>query len=50
MLPDFKGATNRDYLKNAVRILPHDNNTGGFFIALLRKKTSHVSSNRKKNH
>ena len=27
------------YLERSVRILPHHNNTGGFYVALLHKKT-----------
>jgi hypothetical protein len=36
-LTSWKRATLRDDMANAVRIYPHQNNTGGFFFALLEK-------------
>eukprot|EP00977_Amphora_coffeiformis_P016342 scaffold5017_cov171-Amphora_coffeaeformis.AAC.31 len=32
------------HLERCLRVLPHDNDTGGFFVALLRKKNDPVSS------
>lgn len=34
---EWSGATYRDDLKNAVRIWPHHNDTGGFFVARIRR-------------
>ena len=36
-LAAWEGQTYRDDVRNAWRIWPHHNNSGGFFIALLRK-------------
>lgn len=34
----WKGAQYRDELRNAVRLWPHHNDTGGFFVAILQKR------------
>lgn len=36
----WKGTRYRDELQNAVRLWPHHNDTGGFFVALLKKRAS----------
>lgn len=40
MLPPTTEEAARMHLERAMRIFPHDQNTGGFFIALLRKTSS----------
>ena len=37
----------QDQLKRCIRCLPHDNNTGGFFVALLHKKGPIPNANKK---
>ena len=34
---DFKALAEEEHIDRCVRVLPHDQNTGGFFVAILRK-------------
>ncbi|ODN41695.1 RsmB/NOP family class I SAM-dependent RNA methyltransferase [Piscirickettsia litoralis] len=39
----WQGQEYHSQMSNAIRIWPHHNNTGGFFIALIQKSTQHPS-------